>query len=196
MTNTRTFHCEDTGETVIGYHNYLKTRHWEIIKERYKKSKLQKTCNVCKAKENLHLHHRTYKRVGREWLNDLIYLCEGCHKKTHEIVNKSKSKGNAGNLRDAHKKDKIKHKKMREQEVRARQQEKNRRKKREAKKCIGCVSNQEGFCVKFNRFASAARVDCVEQQQPVKTMTEVYSAIDKAIVKKKENIRKEIDKRR
>lgn len=33
-------------------------------------------------------------------------------------------------------------------------------KKKAAKQCIGCNYNQQGFCKKYNRFASNARSEC------------------------------------
>lgn len=41
------------------------------------------TCILCAAKEKLQVHHRTYERLGRERLNDLIVLCDNCHARYH-----------------------------------------------------------------------------------------------------------------
>jgi hypothetical protein len=51
---------------------------------------------VCHA-ERVHLHHRTYDRLGCEDLRDLIPLCEACHSATHEW-----QKRNGGGLWTAH----------------------------------------------------------------------------------------------
>lgn len=43
-------------------------------------------CSICKKllTEKLSvLHHRTYKRLGREELGDLVFLCHDCHHKIH-----------------------------------------------------------------------------------------------------------------
>jgi 5-methylcytosine-specific restriction endonuclease McrA len=36
-------------------------------------------CSVCNSPTNPQVHHRTYERVGRELLSDLVVLCESCH---------------------------------------------------------------------------------------------------------------------
>ncbi|OAB44709.1 hypothetical protein PGLA_04655 [Paenibacillus glacialis] len=46
-------------------------------------------CNFCKSKIKLNLHHESYKRVN-ERLSDLVYLCESCHKTTHDLLNNQK----------------------------------------------------------------------------------------------------------
>lgn len=41
-------------------------------------------CRLCNAKnKELHVHHSTYQRLGRELDNDLITLCAPCHRKFH-----------------------------------------------------------------------------------------------------------------
>ncbi len=64
----------------LGYENYrayLQGDHWEDVRKRFWASKLPKTCGGCGAAHGLHLHHRTYKRIGAEWLTDLILVCAG-----------------------------------------------------------------------------------------------------------------------
>jgi len=74
------------------YKNYLNSEHWKDVKYRFNKSKLnKKCCYACKNKENLNLHHKTYKRLGHEKLNDLIYLCQSCHNIVHNILKTRKS---------------------------------------------------------------------------------------------------------
>ena len=67
------------------YKQYLETEHWKSIRE----SKLKETgykCQLCsKTDIKLHVHHNTYERIGDEDMNDLIVLCESCHKKFHNI---------------------------------------------------------------------------------------------------------------
>ena len=92
--------CEDTGETVATYAEYLKTDHWRNLRERYKKSKLWKgTCSVCwngtwgkKARSALksknmaiQFHHVTYERIGHERLSDIVPLCAGHHSTVHTL---------------------------------------------------------------------------------------------------------------
>ena len=42
-------------------------------------------CERCSSSKNLQLHHLTYQRLGLELENDLIILCQKCHKEIHHI---------------------------------------------------------------------------------------------------------------
>lgn len=78
--------CRDTGETFFTYKQYLFSRHWKQIKERFHASKTgQRGCFVCKAKP-YDIHHRTYARIGNESLNDLVALCRDHHLRLHDRV--------------------------------------------------------------------------------------------------------------
>jgi hypothetical protein len=72
-----------TGEVVTSYEDYLETKHWQQFKEKYA-HKHKKQCTMCDNKENIHLHHITYERVGNETFEDVVYLCSGCHLKVHQ----------------------------------------------------------------------------------------------------------------
>lgn len=81
---------EATGEQPINlqhmpYNEYLKTEHWKKIRKRALK-KAKYACRLCNSKENLNVHHRTYKRKGAEIPSDIIVLCESCHGKFHDKV--------------------------------------------------------------------------------------------------------------
>lgn len=65
------------------YNNYLKTKHWKQKRQKVLKSAKYK-CQLCSSKEKLNVHHNTYKNIGNEKKEDLIVLCEKCHKKFHE----------------------------------------------------------------------------------------------------------------
>lgn len=67
------------------YEAYLASDHWKALRARYKKEKIWE-CAVCGKTKRLHLHHRTYARVGKERLSDLIPLCGDHHKATHRLV--------------------------------------------------------------------------------------------------------------
>lgn len=74
------------------YADYLKSQHWKELKARFWSSKLifkvngKAVCSCCRTKElNLQLHHRTYARLGREYLTDLTLLCDECHHLTHQF---------------------------------------------------------------------------------------------------------------
>jgi hypothetical protein len=62
---------------------YMKTDTWK--KKRFER--LQKDnfrCVMCGTAYNLCVHHISYKNLGNESMDDLITLCERCHKKVHE----------------------------------------------------------------------------------------------------------------
>jgi hypothetical protein len=66
------------------YMEYLLSDHWHDVKARYRSSKLPQECLVC-FDPNVDLHHRTYKRLGAERLNDLVPLCRLHHEQAHEL---------------------------------------------------------------------------------------------------------------
>jgi hypothetical protein len=80
--------CEDTGEEFTTYSAYMQSKHWKKLKKRFKASKLARNCCwICDDKKNLHLHHKTYRRIGNEHLNELVELCEKCHFELHDKLN-------------------------------------------------------------------------------------------------------------
>ena len=83
----RTTTCKDTGEVCYSYSDYLKSDHWRLLKARYWKSKMPKVCGRCGSRAGPYdMHHKTYKRMGREHLKDITPLCRGCHQATHEVL--------------------------------------------------------------------------------------------------------------
>ena len=76
------------------YKEYLQSNHWKDVIRRFYKSKLNKRkCYVCTGRYRLNLHHKTYKRLGHEWLSDLIQLCGKCHLACHRLLEKARKKG-------------------------------------------------------------------------------------------------------
>jgi len=66
------------------YPKYLKTEHWQHFRKEALKF-AEYTCNKCKIKNTtLHVHHLTYENRGRETFNDIMVLCEKCHKLEHK----------------------------------------------------------------------------------------------------------------
>ena len=65
------------------YDEYLKTDHWQKTSAAAKERAAHK-CQVCNKYGNLHTHHRTYERRGKELPEDLIVLCATCHALFHE----------------------------------------------------------------------------------------------------------------
>lgn len=67
----------------VNYQAYLQTRKWK--NKRYRA--LRRARYSCQINEqhtkNLHVHHRTYKRLGFERPQDLIVVCAMCHATIH-----------------------------------------------------------------------------------------------------------------
>lgn len=65
------------------YQEYLNSDHWKQIRLKALERAGNK-CQLCSSKENLNVHHNTYKNRGHEDLNDLVVLCRKCHAKFHD----------------------------------------------------------------------------------------------------------------
>lgn len=65
------------------YWRYMASPEWHATKL-LALDRAKHKCDICGAKERLHVHHRTYRRLGREELSDLQVLCQGCHENHHE----------------------------------------------------------------------------------------------------------------
>jgi len=77
------------------YADYLKSKHWNMMKH---KARLEYgyICSHCSENDCvLHLHHKTYKRVGNENIDDLMFLCADCHSKEHNRLKTIKSNKNS-----------------------------------------------------------------------------------------------------
>lgn len=66
------------------YKDYLETDHWKQLRKRKLRLSGYK-CQICASKENLNVHHNTYENRGCEKDEDLVVLCNECHKKHHGI---------------------------------------------------------------------------------------------------------------
>lgn len=79
--------CEDTNEKISSYKDYLLSEHWKLKKQEYRESKFYKgCCEICKEKNvELHLHHKTYKNIGKERVEELSQLCKKCHSIVHKL---------------------------------------------------------------------------------------------------------------
>ena len=77
------------------YQQYLKSGHWTDVKRRFKSSKLYRGCCECCENRNvpLHVHHKTYKRLGSEKLNDLVTVCAPCHTEIHQMHRNNRRDG-------------------------------------------------------------------------------------------------------
>jgi hypothetical protein len=64
-------------------------------------------CGACPSRVALQLHHKTYKRLGAELVEDLEWLCNKCHKEAHKIgVPKTKVRPKGPTRQSANKKSK------------------------------------------------------------------------------------------
>ncbi len=71
---------EKTGKVV--YENYINSKKWYTFRKGYIERN-GKNCQLCEIKLGKHLHHMTYKRLGKEKDTDLLFLCEDCHHNIH-----------------------------------------------------------------------------------------------------------------
>jgi hypothetical protein len=67
------------------YTDYLRSRHWRQMKVAFRESAHAQEC-ICGETEDLHLHHKTYARLGAERLDDLVALCSRCHRMVHVLA--------------------------------------------------------------------------------------------------------------
>lgn len=86
-------YCEDTGETITSYADYLQSEHWRKIKDWFYHTRARKHCYICRNRDRLNLHHKTYKNLGKEKWIDLVYLCERCHHYCHKLIRAENIKG-------------------------------------------------------------------------------------------------------
>lgn len=62
------------------YDGYLLSDHWKAF--RRKILKRDRRCRACDGKAEV-VHHLTYRRLGRELMEDALALCFDCHSKIH-----------------------------------------------------------------------------------------------------------------
>ena len=75
------------------YTEYLSSERWqEKRRQWYADRSGRPRCYCCgKWDVPLQLHHKTYKRLCLERLNDLISLCDACHKGCHALLDSGKA---------------------------------------------------------------------------------------------------------
>ncbi len=67
------------------YDAYMRSPQWRLVRAQViERDKGE--CRMCGARERLTVHHLTYARIFREWLDDLITLCFHCHEKRHRPI--------------------------------------------------------------------------------------------------------------
>lgn len=71
----------EMGPHGIPYSVYLKTTHWQDLRWKVFQAD-KKKCVRC-GKPGSTVHHRTYSRLGRELLEDVVTVCVPCHNYLH-----------------------------------------------------------------------------------------------------------------
>jgi hypothetical protein len=70
------------------YAEYLASEHWQNIRATWKPREVRDgraACEFCLSSDRtLALHHKTYRRLGRELSTDLFLICNVCHERTHK----------------------------------------------------------------------------------------------------------------
>ncbi|QQV92427.1 HNH endonuclease [Streptomyces phage Forrest] len=73
------------------YKRYIGSDRWKLVCARYWTT-FGRKCQACGSRKNLHVHHNTYERFGRERLSDLTGVCQSCHKAIHAIHRRDRRK--------------------------------------------------------------------------------------------------------
>ena len=66
------------------YNTHLKSRKWKLLRQQ-RLEKDNYKCVVCDYTDSLQMHHLNYENFGNETIEDIITLCEICHKDAHTI---------------------------------------------------------------------------------------------------------------
>lgn len=67
------------------YKSYLLSKDWKK-KRALKLKSVGNKCQCCGSIYRLQIHHKTYKRLFKEPLSDLVVLCPTCHRITHGLL--------------------------------------------------------------------------------------------------------------
>lgn len=81
-------------QVVVEYAKYINSPAWARKREEFWESLGFKGCQVedCLSKENFHVHHHTYVRLGNEDFEDLVGLCAEHHDDVHKFFKTYKGK--------------------------------------------------------------------------------------------------------
>lgn len=66
------------------YISYINSPSWKKIKDRILIER--NICECCGEKNNIQVHHKTYKNITEELDEDLLVVCENCHNKIHTLA--------------------------------------------------------------------------------------------------------------
>ena len=66
------------------YKKHITSPYWKAVRT-LALIRNKRKCKRCGATRLLHVHHLTYKHMGKEhlYMEDLITLCKSCHDKEH-----------------------------------------------------------------------------------------------------------------
>lgn len=74
---------EQRAKSFTSYHEYIGSKEW--AKKRKKAfRKHGRKCSICSSTRALQVHHKHYKTLYREGMDDLQILCADCHANHHE----------------------------------------------------------------------------------------------------------------
>lgn len=67
------------------YLDYLQSIQWRYLAARVR-ARDGHACRDCGSRTSLHVHHLTYERIFHEPLDDLITVCDECHRARHGLA--------------------------------------------------------------------------------------------------------------
>ncbi len=68
----------------LSYDQYLLSGEWQTVRY-FALRQAGFRCAECGRGRALHIHHRTYERLGNERLGDVMVLCKDCHASAHGL---------------------------------------------------------------------------------------------------------------
>ena len=68
------------------YVDYLKSREWQELRRLVFRFYGGRCALNARHTKHLETHHRTYERLGRERVDDIIVLCRDCHQRYHDLL--------------------------------------------------------------------------------------------------------------
>lgn len=68
----------------IDYYRYITSEAWFRLTEPVRKRN-HYLCELCNMRYGTVVHHRTYKHLGQELMEELLHLCTECHGAVHGL---------------------------------------------------------------------------------------------------------------
>jgi len=69
---------------VVDYDDYYNTDWWRVVRQ-FAKDYYGNSCSFCGGEDDLQVHHKNYKNIGIELIEDLGVLCKSCHLAHHRM---------------------------------------------------------------------------------------------------------------